>query len=93
MNLSGEAVGAFANFYNIDPEDIAVIQVTSIYPAANCVFAVKAVRAGTTALNPSSSILARAIFRALKSASATRSAMRRQLSGMCCTVSAKKNSR
>ena len=26
MNLSGEAVGAFANFYNIDPEDIAVIQ-------------------------------------------------------------------
>ena len=26
MNLSGEAVGAYANFYNIDPEDIAVIQ-------------------------------------------------------------------
>lgn len=26
MNLSGEAVGAFANFYNIAPEDIAVIQ-------------------------------------------------------------------
>lgn len=26
MNLSGEAVGAFANFYNIGPEDIAVIQ-------------------------------------------------------------------
>ena len=26
MNLSGEAVGAFANFYNIDPEDIAIIQ-------------------------------------------------------------------
>lgn len=26
MNLSGEAVGAFANFYNIDPEEIAVIQ-------------------------------------------------------------------
>ena len=26
MNLSGEAVGAFANFYNIDPENIAVIQ-------------------------------------------------------------------
>ena len=26
MNLSGEAVVAFANFYNIDPEDIAVIQ-------------------------------------------------------------------
>ena len=27
MNLSGEAVGAFANFYNIDPEDIAKRQV------------------------------------------------------------------
>ena len=91
MNLSGEAVGAFANFYNIDPEDIAVIQDDLDLPA-NCASAVKAVRAGTTALNPSSSILARAIFRALKSASATRSAMRRQLSGMCCTVSAKKNS-
>lgn len=26
MNLSGEAVGSFANFYNIAPEDIAVIQ-------------------------------------------------------------------
>ncbi len=26
MNLSGEAAGAFANFYNIAPEDIAVIQ-------------------------------------------------------------------
>ena len=26
MNLSGVAVGAYANFYNIDPEDIAVIQ-------------------------------------------------------------------
>ena len=63
MNLSGEAVGAFANFYNI-----------------------------ATALNPSSSIWARAIFRVLKSASATRSAMRRRLSGMYCTVSAKKNS-
>lgn len=93
MNLSGEAVGAFANFYNIDPEDIArLFRMTSIYPAENCVSAAKVVRAGTTALNPFSSILARAIFRALKSASATRNAMRRQLSGMCCTVSAKKNS-
>ena len=26
MNLSGIAVGAYANFYHIDPEDIAVIQ-------------------------------------------------------------------
>lgn len=26
MNLSGVAVGAFANYYNVDPEDIAVIQ-------------------------------------------------------------------
>lgn len=26
MNLSGVAVGAYANFYNIEPEDIAVIQ-------------------------------------------------------------------
>lgn len=25
MNLSGKAVGAFAHFYNIDPEDVAVI--------------------------------------------------------------------
>ena len=92
MNLSGEAVGAFANFYNIDPEDIAIIQDDLDLPCGKLRIRRKAVRAGTTALNPSSSILARAIFRALKSASATRSAMRRQLSGMCCTVSAKKNS-
>lgn len=26
MNLSGIAVGAYANFFNVDPEDIAVIQ-------------------------------------------------------------------
>ena len=26
MNLSGVAVGAYANFYHIDPDDIAVIQ-------------------------------------------------------------------
>ena len=26
MNLSGVAVGAYANFFNVDPEDIAVIQ-------------------------------------------------------------------
>ncbi len=26
MNLSGVAVGQYANFYHIDPEDIAVIQ-------------------------------------------------------------------
>lgn len=26
MNLSGVAVGAYANFFNVDPEDIAVVQ-------------------------------------------------------------------
>lgn len=26
MNLSGVAVGAYANFFNVDPQDIAVVQ-------------------------------------------------------------------
>ena len=93
MNLSGEAVGAFANFYNIGPEDIAVIQDDLDLPCGKLRIRRKGSAGGHNGIKSIQQHLARAIFRALKSASATRSAMHRQLSGMCCTVSAKKNSR
>ena len=57
MNLSGEAVGAFANFYNIDPENIAVIQDDLDLPCGKLRIRRKGSAGGITVLNPFSSIL------------------------------------
>ena len=83
MNLSGVAVGAYANFYHIDPDDIAVIQDDMDMPVS----AARAAPAVTMVSNPLPSIWAPMLTRALKSASAIRHAIIRPLSTMYCMPS------
>lgn len=56
MNLSGNAVGAWAHFYNIAPEDVAVISDDMDLPVGTLRIRPKVPAAGITGSNRSSVI-------------------------------------
>ena len=87
MNLSGVAVGAYANFYHIDPDDIAVIQDDMDMPVGQLRIRRKGSAGGHNGINPLPSIWAPTPTHALKSASAIRHAIIRPLSTMYCMPS------
>ena len=87
MNLSGVAVGAYANFYHIDPDDIAVIQDDMDMPVGQLRIRRKGSAGGHNGIKSITEHLGTELTRALKSASATRHATTRQLSTMYCMPS------
>ena len=87
MNLSGIAVGAYANFYHIAPEDIAVIQDDMDLPVGHLRIRRKGSAGGHNGINPSPSTWALRNTRALKSALVILTATTRLLSTMYCTNS------
>lgn len=84
MNLSGVAVGAYANFYHIDPDDIAVIQDDMDMPVGQLRIRRKGSAGGHNGIKSITEHLGTDAYPRFKSASAIRHAIIRQLSTMYC---------
>lgn len=86
MNLSGVAVGAYANFFNVDPEDIAVVQDDLDLPIGQVRVRRKGSAGGHNGTNPCRSIWEQVSFPVSRSVSAIRLTTTKPWSNMFCSA-------